>query len=216
MSTPLFSISQPPRRSTGTKQPTLILLHGRGTDEKDLMGLVPFLDERLNVVSIRAPYRFDFGGYTWFHLSATMEPDRTTLEKSYQQLLDTVRSVIARKDVEKEKVFLMGFSMGSMISYLLALTKPDLFAGVAAQSGFAMELPYFTYQWNALQTCPFIITHGTADPVLPISLARRTKKLFENSNADVVYKEYPMQHQISDESLADVSAWLTKQIDVRR
>ena len=93
MSTMLFSITSPPRKTSAKKHPTLILLHGRGTDEEDLMGLVPFLDERLNVVSVRAPYRFSFGGCTWFQLSAAMEPDRGTLEQSYQQLVETVESI---------------------------------------------------------------------------------------------------------------------------
>ncbi|MCX6136370.1 MAG: alpha/beta fold hydrolase [Ignavibacteriales bacterium] len=216
MSAPLFSIFQPPKKTTGTKNPLLIVLHGRGTDEHDLMGLVPILDERCSVVSIRAPYAFEYGGYTWFRLAESMEPDQATLVDSYRQLVATVESFIARKDVDPGKVFLLGFSMGTMMSFLLALTKPELFAGVAAQSGFAMELSYFPFQWNALEHCPFIITHGVHDPVIPIVLARRTKALFEQSNAEVVYREYPMEHQISDESLNDVSGWLTKQIDVRR
>jgi phospholipase/carboxylesterase len=213
---PLFSIFQAGKKNTETKHPLLIVLHGRGTDENDLMGLVPFLDERCSVVSLRAPYPFEFGGYTWFRHSANLEPDKTTLMESYERLLFTVESFIRREDVDPEKVFLLGFSMGTMMSYLLALTRPELFAGVAAQSGFVMELPWFTYRWKALERCPFIITHGIHDPLLPIAWARKTRALFEQSNADVVYKEYSMEHQISDDSLRDVSEWLTKQIDVRR
>jgi phospholipase/carboxylesterase len=216
MTSPLFSVSLPPRKQVDGLRPVLLLLHGRGTDEQDLLGLGPMLDERLEIISLRAPYRFEMGGYTWFHLSDSMVPDKASLLDSYGKISASLESIMRREDVDRNNIYLLGFSMGTMMSYLLALTKPELFAGVCAQSGFVMELPYMTYRWDALQQCPFIITHGTEDMVLPVSFARRTRDLFKLSTADVVYREYPMGHEISEESLADVTEWLTKRIDARR
>jgi len=98
------------------------------------------------------------------------------------------------------------------MSYALALTRPDKFAGVIAQSGFVRDHPELEFRWKHLEGCPFIITHGTQDPVVPVSLARKTRDLFSKSNADFVYNEYPMGHEISGESLADVSLWLRNRV----
>jgi phospholipase/carboxylesterase len=205
--------SVPPKIvSPAGKTPVLILIHGRGTDENDLLGLAPFLDERFMILSVRAPLRYEFGGFAWFHLSDSKKPDSGSLHLSYELLNQFVDEVRNADETNEGKIFLMGFSMGAMMSYLLALTAPEKFAGVAAQSGFAIELPEYEYRWQKLDHCPFVITHGTEDPVIPVSLARRTKGLFKGSNAEVTYLEYPMGHQISEESLTDVSEWLRKKL----
>ena len=76
LSTDLFYKALEPRRIVGGKSPAVILLHGRGADENDLLGLAQYFDERLAVFSVRAPYPFEFGGYTYFQLSddGTAEP----------------------------------------------------------------------------------------------------------------------------------------------
>jgi phospholipase/carboxylesterase len=201
-----------PRVKSGKKSPTLIMLHGRGADENDLAGLAPYLDPRLLIFSIRAPFPFESGGYTYFRLEADGTADRDMFLESYRRLTQFVQEVLAVPDADQEKIFLMGFSMGTVMAYTLSLTHPDKFAGVVAQSGFVRDLPDLEFQWKRLEYCPFIITHGKYDPIISIELARQTKELFSKSNAEYIYNEYPMGHQINEESLADVSDWLSKRI----
>jgi len=198
----------PPRRLLSGPAPAIILLHGRGADENDLLGLAEYLDERLAVFSLRAPLPFEFGGYTYFPLKDDGTADREMFLSSYRKLSEFADGVAGLPEVDAKRLYLMGFSMGTIMSYALALTRPEKFAGVVAQSGFVRDHPDLVYRWKDLAKCPFIITHGTYDDVLPVSLARETKELFEESNAEVVYKEYPMGHEISSESLADVVMWL--------
>ncbi len=211
----------PPRVVSAEKSPVLILLHGRGADENDLLGLAPELDERLMLFSVRAPFQFPFGGFTWFDLDEQGNADPKMFMESYNHLFTFVDEIAAQhaSDPKLEmapkatKIFLMGFSMGTIMAYAMALTQPERFAGVVAQSGFMREILGLELKWNALQHCPFIITHGTQDTVIPVNWARKTRDMFAaKGNADVVYKEYPMGHQISDASLADVSQWLAERI----
>jgi len=212
MNTTLVYKSIPPRRPIAGAAPAIILLHGRGSDENDLLGLSDHLDARLAVFSVRAPIPFEFGGFTYFQLNEDGTAHREEFLASYERLMGFVDGVAALPEVERTRIYLMGFSMGTIMSYALALTRPEKFAGVVAQSGFVRDHPDLVYQWKGLATCPFIITHGTYDPILPISLARETKELFVKSNAKVVYKEYPMGHEINGESLADVVAWLKERL----
>ena len=206
-----YTVRQPRKKPAGLS-PAIILLHGRGADENDLVGLSPHLDERLMIFSVRAPYPFEFGGYTYFQLSDDGKADPAMFGESYRRLMKFVDEVSATPGVDPKRLYLLGFSMGTIMAYALSLTHPEKFAGVAAQSGFVRTHPDLVFQWKDLQGCPFIITHGVADPIIPVRLARETKEMFDRSNADCDYREYQMGHEISEESLSDVSGWLTKRL----
>ena len=202
-----------PKKKVGGASPAIILLHGRGADENDLLELSPHLDERLAIFSVRAPYPFEYGGFTYFQLKEDDTAEPTMFMESYKRLLQFAEGVSLLQEVDAKKVFLMGFSMGTVMAYVLSLTRPEKFAGVIAQSGFVRDHPDFPFVWHKLDNCSFIITHGVDDMVIPVRLARETKDKFSKSNADFVYKEYPMGHQISDESLTDVCDWLKKKLE---
>jgi phospholipase/carboxylesterase len=213
LQTDLFYKALEPRRIVGGKSPAVILLHGRGADENDLLGLSQYLDERLAVFSVRAPYAFEFGGYTYFQLNDDGTAEPAMFMESYKRLMKFVDGVASLPEVDSGRIFLLGFSMGTIMAYAMSLTHPEKFAGVVAQSGFVRDHPELEFKWRALQNCAFIITHGVNDPVIPVAAARKTRVMFSKSNAAFEYKEYPMGHEISGESLADVCDWLRKKLE---
>ncbi len=206
-----------PEHSTAERHPALIMLHGRGADEEDLLGLAPYLDDRFLIISPRAPRPFaSNGGFTWYDVGTIGVPDAATFASSYDLLNRLITDAVAGYPIDPGQIFLFGFSMGTVMSYALALTKPGFFRGVAANSGYVPEGTSLALQWNNLAGTDFFITHGTEDPVIPIEAARHARALFERSTATVMYREYPMGHQISDESFADVNAWLTRKLPGRQ
>lgn len=189
------------------------MLHGRGADEEDLLGLAQNLDERFLIISPRAPNPFSSGGgYTWYDAGPLGVPDASTFTASYHSLVQFLTDAASGYPVDTTNVFLFGFSMGSVMSYALSLTMPHLFRGVVANSGYVPEGTSLELRWKNLAGLEFLITHGTEDPLIPIVAARHARELFEHSTASITYKEYPMGHQISEESLADASAWLTQRL----
>jgi len=204
----------PPRRSIAAKAPALILLHGRGANEDDLLGLADYLDERLFLVAARAPFDFHWGGgYTWYDILDVGRPEPKMLAESYQKLSQFYQDVKASYPVDPSKTFLLGFSMGTMMSYSMALTKPEAVAGVVANSGYIPEEADLNFQWDRLHNKPFFLAHGIQDPIIPVHMCRRAKTLLENANAMVECHEYTMGHEISEESLGDMSKWLTDKLD---
>ena len=198
-----------PERSGNGLHPTILLLHGRGSDEEDLLSLAESLDERFLLISARAPFAFPSGGYTWYEVQESGDPHQETFLASYGKLSRFLDDVSAGYPVDRERILLLGFSMGTVMSYALALTRPALIRGVAASSGYLPEVPFLSYRWQELGHTAFFISHGTEDPIIPVAMARRARALLESAGAPLVYREYPMPHTISEQSLRDIAAWTT-------
>jgi phospholipase/carboxylesterase len=114
--------------------------------------------------------------------------------------------------VDSKRIFLFGFSMGAMMSLAVSLSNPDRFKGVVAHSGLLPQDNKLKYRWNDLEGISFFIEHGTQDPIVPVELGRQAHQRLTDAKADVVYREYPIQHSISEESLNDATAWLRQKI----
>jgi phospholipase/carboxylesterase len=188
------------------------LLHGRGADEEDLLGLAPMLDERLFIVSARAPFAFDFGGYTWYGLGNGTIPENRSFRESCDKLHQFILDVRTGYNVDLTRVFLFGFSMGSVMSYAMALTEPGLVRGVSANSGYIPEGSHLRFRWQELQSVEFFVTHGIHDSVLPVALGRRAEELLKASNAKFTYREYPADHQLTEEGMQETAEWLKRMI----
>jgi phospholipase/carboxylesterase len=192
--------------------PTLILLHGRGTDENDLIDLASSFDPRLLVVSLRAPFRFPYGGYTWFDLDEQNGINKDQLKYGCEALIQCTDEIMQKYPVDIKRIFLFGFSMGAMMSLAVSLCNPRRFKGVIAHSGLLPKEDTFKYQWDDLDGISFFIAHGTNDPIVPVELGRQTYQRLMQAKANVVFREYPIQHTISEESLNDAATWLQQHI----
>ena len=205
-----------PENSTGRRHPALIMLHGRGADEEDLIGLVPSFDRSLLVLSVRAPHRYSYGGYTWYDIGEMGRPEPELFLDSYRKLVQFIDDVLAAYPIDPSNVFLLGFSMGTVMSYALSLTRPGTFRGVIAHSGYIPEGTELVMQWEKLAGLSFFVAHGLLDPTIPVLLARRARQLLEGSTASMTYKEYSMGHEISQESLQDAVEFLHRLLDERQ
>lgn len=204
----LQHIASPLPTSGSGPYPTIILLHGRGSNEQDLLGLAPYLDPRFFLIAPRAPLAFPYGGYTWYSMQQVGEPEPDEFTRSYEQLSRFIDEVKEQYPVDPEQLFLLGFSMGTVMSFSIALTRPDQIRGVVAHSGYIPEHSSLAFRWDALQKTGFFVAHGVEDPVIPIRFGRRSNELLQQANADLTYREYPIGHHVSDESVHDLSTWL--------
>jgi phospholipase/carboxylesterase len=213
MNQPLFYIAAPKPSTQTELHPALVLLHGRGTNENDLLGLSPYFDPRFQIISVRAPMRFPYGGYTWFDLDDLGNVDAGQLTQSYQQVLQMIEELPVKHAVDPANIFLYGFSMGAMMSFVLSLAHPEKFRGAVIHSGLLPENVGIDYKWNELNNTSFFIVHGTEDPVVPVGFGKRSNELLSKTKASVVYREYPIGHTISEDSLHDTAEWLHAQLD---
>ena len=215
MKSTLYHVAYPPREPGTAPHPALILLHGRGTDENDLLELVSSLDPRFYIISVRAPLSFAYGGYTWFDVIEIGKPEPQQFAESCAMLSQFVADAKREFPIDPNKIFLFGFSMGSMMSLALALMEPQHFRGVVAHSGYLPEPGLPQYRWNDAVRTSIYLAHGELDPVVPVALARSSKATLEQHHVRFDYREYPIQHTISEESLSDAGEWLTRLLDER-
>ncbi len=224
-SLPLHHIASRPRREPqpGQRAPLLLLLHGIGSNEQDLFGLIPYLDPRFFVVSLRAPLPLFPGSYAWFMLNlggpgSWIRPEQA--EASRQTLVSFIEGAPAAYRADPARVYLMGFSQGAMMSLAVTLTRPELLAGVVAMSGRTMPelfdpataLGGRLAPEEALQDFPLLVMHGRQDPVLPVQFGRESRDRLSTLPVDLTYKEYDMAHTVSEESLRDVIEWLGERL----
>lgn len=201
-----------PNLSPAGTYPALIMLHGRGANEQDLLGLTPHFDPRLMIIAARAPFSFSYGGYTWYDMLEVGAPEPGQFSESYERLIRFLEDVREHYPVDRNRLFLLGFSMGTVMAYAYALTKPENIRGVAAHSGYIPESTSLVFRWDQLKNTAFFVAHGEHDPVIGVEYARRAKKLLSAAAADLTYKEYPIAHSMSEESVEDVSAWLKHRV----
>jgi phospholipase/carboxylesterase len=203
---------EPARAASNGPAPALLLLHGRGADELDLLGIVPALDPRLAIVSARAPFELGFG-YYWYELLDIGRPEERSFRRALE-LLDAFSVEIAtRYQLEPTQLYVLGFSQGAMMAGALALTKPDRVAGTVALSGYLPLHAGLTLDATRQADTAWFVAHGERDPVIPVGFGRESRDFLSSAGADLTYHEYPIPHAINDAELADVARWLTQRVD---
>lgn len=204
-----------PRKKLDGGNPLLVLLHGRGTDENDLLGLASYLDERLHIVSARAPFQFQWGpGYAWYDIEEVGKPDKDKFPQSREMIKNLVDVLQGKNKGAKNKTFLLGFSMGSVMAYAVSLAYPGNITGVVAHSGYIAEGENTNYNWIDAKSVDYFIAHGIADPVIPAQFGKRAEELMKEHKMNFIYREYPIAHQISEDSLRDFTNWLQSKIEL--
>lgn len=188
--------------------PLVIIMHGRGADANDLADLAPYMDDGYRFVFPNAPRPFEpmpgtTFGFTWFD---GLPPEQKSLEASRKLLLDFIDEMAAKYPTPAGKILLGGFSQGGMMSLDAGFRTKQKLAGILVMSGALYEgdLPPLR------NDVPVMILHGTADEMININMARRTRRVLEEHGVEPEYHEFPMGHEISPESLAVVTEFVRR------
>jgi phospholipase/carboxylesterase len=199
-------------QNADSKHPTILALHGRGSNEQDLIGLAPYLPKSLLWISPRGTFELGPGSYEWFQITQVGKPDPTRLANALQVLDQFIDEILEAYPVLADKLYLLGFSQGSIVSLSYTLTKPQRIAGVIAQSGYIPHESGLQIDKDGARQKPFILTHGKQDPILPVDWARRSRDILHSLGADLEYHEFNMEHNVSAASIAAVNTWMEKQL----
>jgi phospholipase/carboxylesterase len=203
-----YLVQQP--RVQSVKPPLLILLHGYGSNEHDLLSMANRLPGQFTIVAARAPITLTAGSYAWYRLNMSggkTQYNGTEAEQARQQLLRFIETV--RQTYNASSVVLMGFSQGAIMSYSLALTQPQKIKGIIALSGRILtDVDAHLASSNELQKLKIFIGHGTSDQVLPVANGEAAYVKCKQLQTQVTFKEYAMGHEISFPELRDIQQWI--------
>ena len=200
------------RPADGDAAGLLVLHHGRGADENDLLPLADVFDpeRRLHVVTPRAPLTVaGLPGYHWYVVPRVGYPDPDTFHTTYRQLAAFHDELWARTGLGPAETVLGGFSMGSAMSYALGLggDRP-VSAGILAFSGFVPVVDGWGPDLAGRRGLRVFIAHGRHDPIMEVTFARRARELLESGGLDVEYHESDVAHTIDPAVVPAATAWL--------
>jgi len=198
------------RPAEGQTEGALVLLHGRGADERDLFPLLDALDpeRRLLGLTPRGPLSLPPGGAHWYALGGIPTPDPATFWPTFE----AASTWLDNLPVPLERTVLGGFSQGAVLSWALGLGRGAAKrpAAIVALSGFMPRVEGLELDLSALEGYPIAIGHGTFDDVISVQFARAAHQSVEPTGADVLYREYPLPHTIDPAFLPDVRELIGK------
>jgi phospholipase/carboxylesterase len=197
------------------KNPLLLLLHGYGSNEADLFSFANELPEEYYVISARAPYDLQFGSYAWYAIN--FDADQNKFSDHDQAVLSRdlvvkfIEELKVKFPIDPSNITLIGFSQGSILSYSIALSYPNIVQRVGALSGYLnLDINSDNYQNNDFSNLKVFATHGTVDQVIPVEWARKTDPILQSLGINSTYKEYPIGHGVSPQNFFDLKDWLNK------
>lgn len=205
------------RPAAAEAEELLVLHHGRGTDENDLIGLADVLDpqQRLHVVSPRAPLRLEGSpGYHWYVVSRVGYPEPETFAASRVELARFHDDLWAATGIGPERTVLGGFSQGTVMSFALGLSadRPAP-AGILALSGFVPTVEGWEPAIEDRRRTKVFLAHGRADPIIEVGFARRARELLEAGGLDISYQESEAGHNVDPRQIPAMVDWLAGAID---
>jgi phospholipase/carboxylesterase len=202
------------RPPAGEPAGLLLLHHGRGADERDLIGLAEVLDpaRRLHVITPGGPLRLPgWPGRHWYTVPRVGHPDPETFAASLAALADFHDRTWERLGIGPERTVLGGFSMGAVMSYSLGLAagRPAP-AGILAFSGFIPTVDGWEPSTVDRATLPALIAHGRLDNVISVDFAHAARDLLEGAGLPVDYHESDVGHQIDPATIPPARGWIER------
>ena len=199
---------------------SVIWLHGLGADGNDFVPIIPELHLPSNPA-----IRFIFpsapsmpvtvnGGYVmpaWYDIvgrNLMDQEDADGIKQSAASIIELIEREVQR-GIDYRHIVLAGFSQGCAMALYIGLRLPHQLAGIIALSGYLpLALSLHVEKHAANQSTPIFMAHGTYDPVVVLDRAQASHALLEKLGYPVDWNEYPMEHSVNHEELADISHFL--------
>jgi phospholipase/carboxylesterase len=199
------------------RPPLLIMLHGYGSNEQDLFSFAQELPSELLIISVRAPLSLGFGSYAWYSINFEADRDNfSNLEEANTALkaIDAfIDGLLDKYKPDTTRIFLMGFSQGTILSLAYALNHPGKIQHVIALSGYVnqklIKMPLEASNYKDLDV---FASHGSVDQVIPVEWARRTPDFLDKLKIEHEYKEYPVGHGVAPQNFFDLLSWIRKRL----
>ncbi len=188
----------PPKASLRRPAPAVVMLHGWSGDECAMWLFKQTVPADTAIITPRAPYSLETGGFIWFESEATWRKSMVLMQAFLTALPDAY-------PLDPHRLILMGFSQGAAMVNSLVLNGTTSVAGAVSLAGF---VPDFDFTSADISGLPAFIAHGNRDKVIPVEKGRRTRDVYTQAGANVTYGEYSAGHKIHTQGIKDLKQWL--------
>jgi phospholipase/carboxylesterase len=210
----------PAGQNEGEKPPVLVVLHGYGTNEYDLLPIAEQIGGQFLIISFQAPIERPNGGHAWYDLIQTENgiiPDDLTRHESEEMLVVSLANIINLEGGDVNRVVLMGFSQGAAVIYSLLIVYDLKNYGITPLasinlSGYIPRDILEAISEKRFDGFPFFISHGEFDDLIPMQALGEAEKLLTKQRADVTARMYPVGHGVLPETVEDIISWMKLKI----
>ena len=202
------------RRSKNTDQKagSIFMFHGYGSNKEDLFSLEQYLPKSHTIISLEAPLKLPFGGFSWFDIDYS-DVIENNLDKRYKEINESIDSLlfnidkhIQSENLNENDVSILGFSQGGSICWKLGLDFSNRFRRIMPLSSF-IHPSYLNEDLNYYKGLEIYSSHGTLDEVIPISLVENYIELLAKNN-NLVFDKFDAGHTISQMNLVNILKWI--------
>ena len=201
------------RPAAGEPQGALVLMHGRGTSERDLAPLLDVFDPDRRLVGLapRGPLELPPGGRHWYVIRQLGFPDPDTFGASFEALVTWLDRALAEHGVGIDRTVLGGFSQGGVMAYALSFVagRPAP-AGILEMSTFMPTVAGYELDLSGREGFPAAVAHGELDQIIPVNWGREAAERLRAAGADVLYRESPVPHTLDPRELPTWEAWMRR------
>ncbi|HEY3433481.1 MAG TPA: phospholipase [Rhodocyclaceae bacterium] len=200
------------QEATAPAKTLLLLLHGVGSNETSLAGLLPLLPETVSIALVRSPFPMGQNAFRAFSVDFTAQGpviNAEEAEASRQLLLRFVGELQARTGISAQNTLIAGFSQGGIMSAGLALTQPDTVAVFGIISGRILpQIEPLIASQDKLQHLHGLILHGEQDGTLPVTWADNSAALLQAHHVPFTLHKFQARHEITAAMAQTFADWV--------
>ena len=185
----------------------IFLLHGFGANMRDLVDIAPMINQKDFIyIFPNAPFEINSGfnqkAYSWFDFDNLNE-----IKESEKILENTIEESLGLFNIDKDKIYLGGFSQGGMMTMHADIIHQNLFSGLLILSSTIISQIDLNID---LSINPRVfLAHGVNDSIISINQGQETHRKLISKGLNVEYHEYEMGHQIIEKEIIDIKNWLS-------
>lgn len=134
-----YELRSPTNFEPNEQYPSIILMHGMGSNEQNMLSLVSDMDKEVFVISVREQLE-QSPGYAYFTIQVYGKPHRDVFDDIVNKLEDFIDNLMNKYPIDKQEMYLMGFSQGAILSMTLVLKLGNRINWIIALSGYIPSL----------------------------------------------------------------------------
>lgn len=208
----IYELRRPAQIEPDKTYPALFVLHGIGSNEQNMLTLVDGLEEQFYIFSIRGHLPHP-PGFSYFTIQGYGKPHRDVFDQGVKQLTSFIDYACEKYPLDINRLFLLGFSQGAILSMTLGLTMGNRIKGIVALSGYIPAFVKEEYNLEPVDQQSLFISHGNMDQVLPYEWGIANDEFFRELGANVTFKTYQEGHTVSLRNQQDFIKWLQVQLE---
>ena len=201
------------RKSKKINSPLIILIHGYGSNERDLFSLIDYFPNDPYVVSLRAPLKLFNDSYAWYDIYIDGNNkfyDHEAAAHVRDELYQFVDYLSKNQNIDAENITLIGFSQGAILSHAISFSYPEKIKNIIALSGFVDEK--IMKKTSLIPKTNIYISHGTNDNLIDYETSKESLNFYIGNDIEFKFESFEQGHGINQQNLESMMRWLKEKI----